>query len=93
LATERILPPDRNAPDHLGDADAARWEAHDNSPEFRARVARADTDLASGRYVENATTEALEAFGRLGDDEAHRLLDNPDALKQWFAAHAEHARA
>src|SRR5579875_2083468 len=86
MATERIRHPKSDTSAYPDDVDAAWWEAHDNAPEFRARVARADADMASGRYIENATTEALEAFGRLDYDEACRLLDNPDDLKRWFAA-------
>lgn len=80
MATERMPHPSHD--------DEGWWEAYYDSPEFRAKVERADTDMATGRYVENATTGALEAFGRLDDDETRRLLDNPDALKQWFTARA-----
>ena len=58
------------------------------TPEEEARVARALTDVESGRVVAHVSTEALERFCALDDAEARRLLDNTEALQAWFTAHA-----
>lgn len=67
----------------------ARWPHDDDHlrPEQRMRVDRALADSAAGRAYENVTTEALEQFVALDDAEARRLLTNPEALRQWLAAH------
>jgi len=73
MATERIQRPDER--DTLTVAEEASIE-------------RARADVDAGRVYNNVTTDALAAFGRLDNAEAQRLLDDPDALRHWFAAHA-----
>jgi len=50
-------------------------------------IERARADVEAGRVYSNVTTEALTAFGHLDNAEAQRLLDDPDALRHWLAAH------
>ncbi len=49
---------------------------------------RAHADAVAGRVYDGVTRAALEGFILLQPDEAQRLLDNPDAFRQWLAAHA-----
>lgn len=69
-------------------SDEAWWDAHDNSPEFAARVARADAQVAADLGFTGVTTEALARFCALDDGEARELLADRDALGHWLAAHA-----
>lgn len=51
-------------------------------------LARARADAEAGRVYDGVTSAALQAFGSLDATEAQQLLDNPNLMRQWFAAHA-----
>lgn len=80
MATERIP-----SPGEQNDDDEAWWDAYYASPEFRARVTRADADIAAGRgYV--IGTEDLEEFINLAPEEQRRMTR--DDLDAWLKARA-----
>ncbi len=58
-----------------------------DSPEFRARLARADADIAAGR-VDRLGPEDLEEYINLSPEERSRLHESRAALDVWLAAHA-----
>jgi hypothetical protein len=70
---------ERSAPSH--DHETA-------TPEEQASIQRALAASVAGGSVEHPTLGALEQFVTLDDADARRLLDNPDELRRWFAAHA-----
>jgi len=58
-----------------------------DSPEFRARLARADADIAVGR-VYRLGPEDLEEYINLSPEERSRLHESRATLDVWLAAHA-----
>ena len=58
-----------------------------DSPEFRARLARADADIAAGR-VYRLGPEDLEEYINLSPEERSRLHESRATLDVWLAAHA-----
>jgi len=62
-------------------------DAYYDSPEFRARLARADADIAAGR-VYRLGPEDLEEYINLSPEERSRLHESRAALDVWLAAHA-----
>jgi hypothetical protein len=55
---------------------------------FAEALARARTDAEAGRVYDGVTSTSLQAFGALDEAEAQQLLENPDLMRRWLAAHA-----
>ncbi len=68
--------------------DALPEDAWLYAPERVAARDRARADTVAGRVYDGVTRTALEGFILLQPDEAQRVLDHPDAFRQWLTAHA-----